>query len=102
MAALTSQVVYVLDYASTNVSRAAYTTLIESTEISCSRLQILDTSGKILKLAIGAAGSEVDFCSVPLSGSIVIPYYIPAGTRIAIEAIDADATTGLNVLSLIP
>lgn len=94
--------VNVLSYSSTNVTTGAYVTLIASTSIPTARLQILDTSGKILRLAIGAAGSEVDICSTAVSGVVIIPYYIPAGTRIAIEAIDANATTGYNVLSLIP
>lgn len=101
MAAVTNQV-NVLSYASTNVTTGAYVQLIASTPIPTARIEILDTSGKILKLAVGAAGSEVDICSVPVSGSIVLPYYIPAGSAISIKAIDASATSGYNVLSLIP
>lgn len=101
MAAVTSQV-HVLSYAATNVTTAAYVVLIASTSVATSRLQILDTSGKILKLAIGASGSEVDICACPVSGNTVINYYVPQGSQISIEAIDASATTGYNVLSLIP
>lgn len=101
MAADTSRV-HVLSYSSTNVSTTGYTVLIASTSETCARLQITDTSGKILKLAYGAAGSEVDFCGVPVSGTALVNYYIPPFTQISIKAIDANATTGYNILSLIP
>lgn len=101
MAANTSQV-NVLSYSGSNVTTSAYTTLFNSTPISCSKLQILDTSTKILKLAVGPAGSEVDVCSVAVSGVVVLPYYVVAGSRISIKAVDATASTGYNVTSLIP
>lgn len=94
--------VNVLSYTSTNVTTSAYTTLVASADTSYGRIEILDTSGKILKIAIGAEGSEIDICSVAVSGTIVIPYFIAAGSRISIKAIDASATSGYNVLSLIP
>ncbi len=87
--------------ASVNVTTSAYSTLIASTAISCSALGITDTSTKILKLAIGEAGAEIDICQCPVSGSVVIPYFIPAGTRISIKAIDANATTGYNITSVL-
>lgn len=89
-------------YASTNVTTGAYVTLFASTPITTSKLEILDTSGKILKLAVGAAGSEIDLCTVPVSGTVIVPTYIVAGTRISIKAIDASATTGYSVVSLVP
>lgn len=101
MSANTSQV-HVLSYSSTNVSTSAYVELIASLPSSFSKLQILDTSTKILKIATGAAGSEVDICTVAVSGCVVLPYYLTAGTRLSIKAIDANATTGYNVLSLLP
>lgn len=101
MAAITNQL-STLSYVATNVTTSAYTQLIASTPISISKLQILDTSGKILKIAIGEAGSEIDICSTSVSGIVIVPYYIPAGTRISIKAVDANATTGYNVLGLIP
>lgn len=101
MAVNTNQV-NVKSYASGNVTTSDYTTLIASTAISCGRLQIIDSSTKILKIAIGSAGNEVDICTIAVSGCTIVPYYIPIGTRISIKAIDATASTGYNVLSLIP
>lgn len=88
-------------YSGGNVSTLAYTELIASTAVSCGRIAITDTSTKILKLAIGDAGSEIDICQCPVSGMIVVPMYIPQGSRLSIKAIDANATTGYNVVSLL-
>ena len=101
-AATNTTQVNVLSYSSTNVTTSSYVQLVASTPISVSRLQVCDTSTKIIKIAMGAAGSEVDLFSGTVSGCVLVPYYIPAGNRLAIEAIDASATTGYNVLSFIP
>ena len=91
-----------LSYSSTNVTTSAYVTLVSSSPITVSKIQVCDTSGKILKLAQGAASSEVDFCTIQVSGCVVVPVFIPAGTRISIRAIDASATSGYNTLSFVP
>ncbi len=91
-----------LSYGSTNVTTSAYTQLVASSPITVSKLQICDTSTKVLKIAVGAASSETDICTVQVSGCIVVPYFIAAGTRISIKAVDANATTGYNTLSFIP
>lgn len=93
--------VYVLSYASTNVTTAAYVTLVASTPNSVSKILITDTSGQLLKIAVGDAGSEVDLFSVPVSGSLVIPTYLANGQRLSIKAISATASTGYNVVSLL-
>lgn len=100
MAVNTTQV-NVLSYSSTNVTTSDYVTLFASTPISVSKIQILDSSTKILKVAIGASGDEIDICTCPVSGTVIIPVFIPQGTRISIKAIDASATTGYNVVSLL-
>lgn len=89
-------------YASTNVTTGAYVTLVASSPISVSKLQICDTSTKLLKIALGASGSEMDICTVQVSGCVVVPYYIPAGSRLSIEAVDATASAGYNTLSFVP
>lgn len=90
----------VLSYASTNVTTSAYVTLIASTP-SFSKLQITDTSGELLKIAVGAAGSEIDICTCAVSGSIIVPVYVVAGQRLSIKAINASATTGYNAVSFL-
>lgn len=96
----TSQV-NVLSYASTNVTTGAYVTLVASTPVSVSSVQMCDTSTKLLKVASGAVSSEKDLFTVQISGCVIIPYFIQAGTRLSIKAIDANATTGYNTLSFL-
>jgi hypothetical protein len=105
VAANTSQV-SAYSYGSGSVTTSAYTTIINSTSISCGNLQLIDTSGKIIKIAVGPAGSEVDVAVCIPSGTganagQVVPCYIPAGSRIAIKAIDATASSGYNLVSLL-
>lgn len=101
--AVDTSMVSVYSYAGGNVTTGAYVQVIASTPTSIGRLQIVDTSTKILKIAIGPSGSEKDICTTAVfSGATIVPYFIPAGTRISIKAIDATATAGYNILSLIP
>lgn len=100
--ATNSTQVNILSYSSTNVTTGAYVQLVYASPITASKLQVCDTSTKILKIAAGASGSEVDLFTVQVSGCVVVPYYIIAGTKLWIKAVDASATTGYNTLSFIP
>ncbi len=91
-----------ISYVATNVSTGAYVTLISSTAISTSFVEFCDTSAKIMKLAKGAAGSEVDIATSNVSGCIQLNYYIPAGTRLSVESATQAATTGYGTVSLLP
>lgn len=92
--------VNVYSYASGSVTTSAYTILWASTPVSASHLEICDTSGHLLKIAVGATGSEFDIATVVVSGCIVIPIYVLKGTQLNIKAIDATASTGYNTVSL--
>lgn len=92
----------ITSYASGNVTTSAYTELFASTALQFSKIQILDTSGQILKIAVGPVGEELDICSTAVNGVVVVPCFIGIGSRISIRAVNANATTGYNVLSLIP
>lgn len=94
--------VYPLSYAATNVTTGAYVTLIAVTSVSCGTLVIVDTSTQLLKIAVGAAGSEVDLCAFQGNGTpVVVPAYLPSGVRLSLKAISASATTGFNTVSLV-
>ncbi len=101
-AAVVTTGVNTFSYAGTNVTTSAYVTLVASTPYAVSRIQICDTSTKVLKIATGAASSERDAFTVQVSGCVVLPYIIPAGTRLAIKAVDATASTGYNTLAFFP
>jgi hypothetical protein len=82
------------DYTSTAVTTAAYTQLIASTSAAYSALEIFDSSGQTLKLAIGGAGSEVDQFLIFPGGNGRIPFTVASGSRISIKAVSATANAG--------
>lgn len=71
------------------ISTGIYTQITAVTSITASSILATDTSGKILKLAIGASGQEVDL------------YQLPSGSRLSLQAIDATTTTGYTVVTLL-
>lgn len=101
-AALSLSVVVYNAYATTNATTTAYTTLVTATAIPFTTFFVCDTSGKFIKLATGAAGSEVDLIGAPVSGCVQIETgkLISVGTRISFKAMDATASTGGLMLSL--
>jgi hypothetical protein len=82
------------DYSSVNVTTAAYTQLIASTASAYSAVEIFDSSGQTLKLAIGGSGSEIDQFLIFPGGNGRIPFTVPSGSRISIRAVSANATSG--------
>lgn len=83
------------DYSSVNVTTGAYVTLVASTSAATTRLRIFDSSGSALKLATGAAASEVDILYIPPGGmDAPIEVNIPTGTRLSLKAADSNATSG--------
>jgi hypothetical protein len=82
------------DYTSTSVSTSAYTQLIASTANTYSTVEIFDSSGQTLVLAIGGAGSEVNQFIIFPGGNGRIPYTIASGSRISIKALSATANAG--------
>lgn len=95
--------VNVYSYAATGaaVTTTSAATLVVASPISVSKLEVCDTSGHSLEIGIGVSGSAVYIASTPVSGCIIIPTYVPAGTRFQIKAIDATASTGFNIMSFI-
>lgn len=86
----------------TTITAAAYVTMVASLAKSCSAIEVQNTSAKIIKLAIGAAASEVDFYVIaPGVNGVIFPKTIPKGSRISAKAITADATTGALVINTI-
>ncbi len=93
-----------LAYASTNITTSAYVTFVASSPIVTSRLSLCDTSGVIMKVAFGAANSEVDQFTMPTTACVIIPMgaLLPAGTRISLKAISGTASTGYGSVSFLP
>ena len=90
------------DYSSVNVTTSAYTQLTASTSGTTNRLQIFDSSGQTLVLAVGAAASEVDQIYIFPGGNGDVELAIASGSRISVKAVSANATSGelaINLLS---
>lgn len=82
------------DYTSTSVTTSAYTQLVASTAAAYSAVEIFDSSGQTLKLAIGAAASEIDQFIIFPGGNGRIPFTIASGSRISIKALSGTASVG--------
>lgn len=79
---------------STPVTTLAYTELISSTSDIINHLQIFDSSGQMLVLAVGAAASEVDKLYIFPGGNGGVDLTIPAASRVSVKAVSADTTGG--------
>lgn len=92
-----------INTASTSITTGAYVQLTASSPIPTSSLVIANTTTSILKFAIGASGSEVDYAPIPQSSYLVLPLnkLLPAGTRISLEAISATASSGYVSIGLL-
>jgi hypothetical protein len=91
-----------IDYTSTSVTTAAYTQLVASTSAQINKLQIFDSSGQTLVLAVGAAASEVDQIYILPGGQGDTELKIASGSRISVKAVSATASVGeltINFLS---
>lgn len=88
-----------IDYSVSNVTTAAYTTVIASTG-SAQEVEIFDSNGFTMLLAFGAAASEVDQIYVVPGGNGRIKLKVPASTRISIKAVVQTANVGEFTINL--
>lgn len=88
------------DYTSVNVTTAAYVQLIASVAQDYQEFEIFDSSGQTLKIAFGAAASEVDQFLVFPGGNGRIKKKVTSGTRISIRAVSGTANAGEISLNL--
>lgn len=88
------------DYASNSVGTGAYVQLIASTAAAYSSIEVFDSSGQTMKLAIGGAGSEVDQFLIFPGGNGRLPYSIASGSRISIRGVSNTANAGEICINL--
>jgi hypothetical protein len=82
------------DYATTNVTTGAYVQLIASTTSAYTAVEVFDSSGQSMVLAIGAAGSEVQQFYIFPGGNGRVNVNIASAQRISVRAVSGNATTG--------
>lgn len=92
-----------LSYASSNVSTGSYATFVASTPINVTQIVLCDTSGQVVKLAVGAALSEVDYFTMPVSSCMLMPLSptLAAGARLSLKAISNTASVGYATVSFL-
>lgn len=82
-------------YSTTNVTTGAWVQLTAATTDVVSTAEIFDSSGQVMQLATGAAGSEV---AIPLyvtpGGNGQIRLLIGKGVRLSVRAVTATASVG--------
>lgn len=88
------------DYTSTPVTSAAYVQIVASTSNAINLIELFDSSGQAIYLAVGAAASEVNQIIIIPGGNGQVPLFIPAGSRISYKAVSTSATAGFNVLNM--
>jgi len=89
-----------VDYSIDPVSTATWFELDPSISAAWKQIYIFDSSGSVMQLGIGGAGSEVAKINIPPGGSTVgWPLTIPAGSRVSIKAVDTNATVGQMVIT---
>lgn len=86
----------------TPITAAAYATLVASLPAACSAVQVQNTSGSAIKLAIGAAASEVDQIIVAPQAIEIIPVSgFKKALRLSGKAMVADTATGVLVINFL-
>ena len=88
------------DYTSTSVTTSAYTQLTASTASAVNKIEIFDSSGEALILAVGGAGSEIDQLYIFPGGNGPVDLAIPASSRISVKAKTATASAGFLAINL--
>ncbi len=84
-----------IDYSSTNVTSGAYVELISTVGSSeVGSIEIFDSSGETLILALGGSGSESEKLYIVPGGNGLIPLRIPGNSRVAVKALSTTASVG--------
>ncbi len=91
---ITGTIVAANDNSSTNIPTSDYVQLIASTANDTSGLCISNSSARIIKVATGAAASEVDRLYLPSGAAGCYPVFVAHSTRISLKALDGTASTG--------
>ena len=88
------------DCSGTTITSAAYVTMVAVLAAPASAMEVINTSAKAIKIAFGAAGSEVDqYAIAPGAFGQIIPVEAKKGIRVSAEAYGANATTGFLIIN---
>ncbi len=94
-----SSVAIVYHQHSTPITTSAYTQIVASTTDVINNLQIFDSSGQMLVLAVGAVGLEIDKLLIFPGGNGSVDLTIPSGSRLSLKAVTGNSTAGYFALT---
>lgn len=83
-----------IDASSASITTAAYSELVASLSSNVEVLEIYNSTGQTLVLAIGASGSEDEQFYIMPGGNGLIGVLLDQGSRISVTAESANATSG--------
>lgn len=82
-------------YSSNPVTTSAWVQIYASLPNATRAISVFDSSGQIMVLGVGAAGSEVpQTWYIFPGGTDLVPVYLPSSARISLEAISGTASAG--------
>ncbi len=87
-------------YSGTNVTTSAYVELDDALDGDTNEIEIFDSSGETLLLALGAASAEVDYMYIMPGGNGRVRAVLPAGVRLSVKAVTGTASTGELTINL--
>lgn len=89
------------NYATGSATTSAWRTIITLTSEPASAVEIFDSSGRILEIATGDIGSEVTmpYTIIPGGSSVILPLEFKHSVRVAVKAVDEEASTGYLVMN---
>lgn len=88
--------------AGTYITSAAWVQIEPSLGHSVDQMEILNTTGGLMKVAIGAPGSEVEqaFYVMPASEPHLVPINIRKGDKISVKAVDPTTIDSDGVIAI--
>jgi hypothetical protein len=88
------------DYSSTNVTTSAYVELDAALDGHTNEIEIFDSGGETMLLALGPVGSESDIMYIIPGGNGRIKLGLPQGARLSVKAVSGNVTTGELTMNL--
>jgi hypothetical protein len=86
----------------THILDSAWKEIEDSLPAACDAMEILNTTGGLMKMAVGAAGLEIEFpfYIMPSVEPHIIPVNLSKGDRITVKAVESTDITDTGDLAI--
>lgn len=88
-----------MDYSDVNVNTTDWQQLLASLPKTAQLVEIFDSSGETISLAMGAEGEEEQYLIILPGGNGKIPLFIPTLARLSLKSLTNDAVEGEIVIN---